>query len=261
MTITAMMSARMAIVRVFTGPPDELTMVPEILQQALWQTCRAHRRGAGRCRRRWRQLVMNSVRTGARTSAARRGRRLPERAVARSAARLRSACSRRSSIPASRRRPGRARAGRRGWPARPVSCRPGRAGSSPGRGRRRSCVRQHRGIVGKVVDDLGRHPHRGEVERDGVDTAVLCQQSRDLVGFLLLRSPPRCWTRTAARAQSCRGAVRALPHAGRGPRRRSGRTPTRSRRPRRSARRGLRSRARSRMARCHHCRRGPAGRS
>ena len=31
MTITAMMSARMAIVRVFTGPPDELTMVPEIL--------------------------------------------------------------------------------------------------------------------------------------------------------------------------------------------------------------------------------------
>jgi hypothetical protein len=28
MTITAMMSARMAIVRVFTGPPDELTTVP-----------------------------------------------------------------------------------------------------------------------------------------------------------------------------------------------------------------------------------------
>jgi len=31
MTITAMMSARMAIVRVFTGPPDELTTVPVIL--------------------------------------------------------------------------------------------------------------------------------------------------------------------------------------------------------------------------------------
>jgi hypothetical protein len=31
MTITAMMSARMAIVRVFTGPPDELTTVRVIL--------------------------------------------------------------------------------------------------------------------------------------------------------------------------------------------------------------------------------------